>query len=338
MLGPGPHAAWDGRRRAGAGPVRRPAARRRRHAPRRQRAHRGQRLGRAAGARPGGPAPHHPGAAGRGLRRPAPARAAGARADHDLAAVPKRAMVGTFHRAGDSAAYSLAEAGRALAGPAARPALRGVEGRAGHRRAGGWGAPTSCCSTASRSSGSPRRWPRPRTGPTIFFMGRHEERKGLAVLLDALPLLPADVTLWVGGTGPQTEALQARHGATPASSGSAGSATTRWRPACGGRTCSAPRRCTASRSASCCSRPWRPGPWWWPRRSTATPTWPPTASTRCSRRPATPRRSAARSCVLGDRQLRERLVAAAESRAQEFSMVRLAEAYVDRYERLAATP
>ena len=32
-----------------------------------------------------------------------------------------------------------------------------------------------------------------------------------------------------------------------------------------------------------------------------------------------------------------RLVAAAEPRAQEFSMVRLAEAYVERYERLAVT-
>ena len=39
-----------------------------------------QRLGRPAGARPRRPAAHHPGPAGRGLRRPPPARAAGARA------------------------------------------------------------------------------------------------------------------------------------------------------------------------------------------------------------------------------------------------------------------
>jgi phosphatidylinositol alpha-mannosyltransferase len=41
--------------------------------------------------------------------------------------------------------------------------------------------------------------------------------------------------------------------------------------------------------------------------------------------------------VLGDGRLRDRLVTAAESRAQEFSMVRLAEAYTRHYERLAAT-
>jgi len=57
--------------------------------------------------------------------------------------------------------------------------------------------------------------PHPTTGPTILFVGRHEQRKGLAVLLDALRWLPADVTLWVGGTGPQTESLRARHGGDP---------------------------------------------------------------------------------------------------------------------------
>jgi phosphatidylinositol alpha-mannosyltransferase len=57
--------------------------------------------------------------------------------------------------------------------------------------------------------------PAPSTRPTIFFIGRHEERKGLAVLLDALRHLPRDVTVWVGGSGPQTEALRARHGGDP---------------------------------------------------------------------------------------------------------------------------
>jgi phosphatidylinositol alpha-mannosyltransferase len=39
--------------------------------------------------------------------------------------------------------------------------------------------------------------------------------------------------------------------------------------------------------------------------------------------------------VLDDAALRRDLVAAAEQRAQEFSMVRLAEAYIERYERVA---
>lgn len=45
-------------------------------------------------------------------------------------------------------------------------------------------------------------------GPTVFFLGRHEERKGLDILLAAMKLLPEDVTLWVAGTGPDTERLR----------------------------------------------------------------------------------------------------------------------------------
>jgi phosphatidylinositol alpha-mannosyltransferase len=54
--------------------------------------------------------------------------------------------------------------------------------------------------------------PWPTDGPTIFFIGRHEPRKGLAVLLEAMALLPGDVHLWVGGDGPETAELRARHG------------------------------------------------------------------------------------------------------------------------------
>jgi phosphatidyl-myo-inositol alpha-mannosyltransferase len=48
----------------------------------------------------------------------------------------------------------------------------------------------------------------PRSGPTIFFCGRHEERKGLDVLLAAMAQLPDDVRLWVAGTGPDTSRLR----------------------------------------------------------------------------------------------------------------------------------
>jgi phosphatidylinositol alpha-mannosyltransferase len=48
-----------------------------------------------------------------------------------------------------------------------------------------------------------------RTGhPTIGFIGRHEERKGLAVLLAAMRSLPPDVRLWIAGDGPDSLRLR----------------------------------------------------------------------------------------------------------------------------------
>ena len=49
--------------------------------------------------------------------------------------------------------------------------------------------------------------------PTVLFVGRHEERKGLGVLLDAVGLVDQDLRVWVAGSGPETEELQARHAA-----------------------------------------------------------------------------------------------------------------------------
>ena len=48
--------------------------------------------------------------------------------------------------------------------------------------------------------------------PAIFFLGRHEERKGLEVLLQALHLIDLDVSCWVAGDGPDTERLRLAHG------------------------------------------------------------------------------------------------------------------------------
>ena len=49
------------------------------------------------------------------------------------------------------------------------------------------------------------------TAPTVFFCGRHEERKGLAVLLDAFARLPGDARLWIASDGPDSPALRARY-------------------------------------------------------------------------------------------------------------------------------
>ncbi len=55
--------------------------------------------------------------------------------------------------------------------------------------------------------------PQPAEGPTIFFLGRHEERKGLDVLLAAMQRLPSDVRLWVAGTGPDSSRLREQYAA-----------------------------------------------------------------------------------------------------------------------------
>ena len=54
-------------------------------------------------------------------------------------------------------------------------------------------------------------WPKPEGRRVVLFVGRHEDRKGLSVLLDAVSSLPPDVVVWVVGEGPQTDELRARH-------------------------------------------------------------------------------------------------------------------------------
>lgn len=52
--------------------------------------------------------------------------------------------------------------------------------------------------------------PWPTDVPAILFIGRHEPRKGLGVLLDAFAGLERDAVLWVAGEGPETDALRRR--------------------------------------------------------------------------------------------------------------------------------
>ncbi len=54
--------------------------------------------------------------------------------------------------------------------------------------------------------------PWPTAGPTVLFCSRHEPRKGLATLLESAQFLPADVTIWVAGEGPETAQLLNRFG------------------------------------------------------------------------------------------------------------------------------
>lgn len=119
-------------------------------------------------------------------------------------------MVGTFHAAGVSAAYRFLGWGlqrlarrldhRCAVSPDARELAQ--------RYLGGTYQLLFNGVELDRFASGPVT---PTDRPTIFFLGRHEPRKGLDVLLEALRDLPADIRVWVGGEGPQTEELKARH-------------------------------------------------------------------------------------------------------------------------------
>lgn len=47
--------------------------------------------------------------------------------------------------------------------------------------------------------------------PTVLFLGRHEQRKGLNVLLDAFEKVERPAVLWVAGDGPSGEVQRRRH-------------------------------------------------------------------------------------------------------------------------------
>jgi phosphatidyl-myo-inositol alpha-mannosyltransferase len=47
--------------------------------------------------------------------------------------------------------------------------------------------------------------------PAVLFLGRHEQRKGLNVLLDAFEKIERPAVLWVAGDGPASEVQRRRH-------------------------------------------------------------------------------------------------------------------------------
>jgi phosphatidylinositol alpha-mannosyltransferase len=123
-------------------------------------------------------------------------------------------LVGTFHAAGNNASYQYLN-----------PAIRWLAGRLDVRvtvsaeaealaveQLGGTYERLFNGIEIDRFAGAE---PWEKQGPTIFFLGRHEPRKGLDVLLAALPSLPSDVHVWIGSDGPDTERLRLRHAGDP---------------------------------------------------------------------------------------------------------------------------
>lgn len=123
-------------------------------------------------------------------------------------------LVGTFHAAGGSAAYRWLGPGvRWLAGRLdARCAVSADAEEMARQALGGSYVRLFNGVEVDRFAKAD---PWPTEGPTVFFLGRHEPRKGLAVLLEALRDLPPSVHLWVGGDGPETDELRTRHAGDP---------------------------------------------------------------------------------------------------------------------------
>jgi phosphatidylinositol alpha-mannosyltransferase len=119
-------------------------------------------------------------------------------------------LIGTFHAAGGSAAYRYLNRG-----------VRWLASRLDHRCAvsadarqmahDALGGDYTLLFNGIEVDRFAKASPWPTDSPTIFFVGRHEPRKGLAVLLEAMRALPGDTRLWVAGDGPETAALQAAH-------------------------------------------------------------------------------------------------------------------------------
>jgi phosphatidylinositol alpha-mannosyltransferase len=118
-------------------------------------------------------------------------------------------LVGTFHAAGQSASYRWL--GPLVRWVASRLTIRcAVSEDAEAMASGALGGTYTLLFNGIEVDRFAKATPWPTDGPTILFLSRHEPRKGLAVLLNALGELPADVRLWVASDGPQTSELQQR--------------------------------------------------------------------------------------------------------------------------------
>ncbi|MGH9079417.1 MAG: glycosyltransferase family 4 protein [Acidimicrobiales bacterium] len=130
-------------------------------------------------------------------------------------------LVATFHRSGGSALYTVF---RPLARRLARRFdLRcAVSDAARSTASQALGGTYEVCFNGVELDSFRAVEPWPTEHPTLLFLGRHEERKGLGVLLDAFVRLRAgpiggDVpravrpVLWIAGHGPETATLRRRY-------------------------------------------------------------------------------------------------------------------------------
>lgn len=119
-------------------------------------------------------------------------------------------LVGTFHASGKIAVYRWARFG--VTRLAARLDLRtavspDAAGMARHHLGGSYEILANGIEIDRFAEAEPATT----DGPTVLFLGRHEPRKGLSVLLEAARRMPSDVRFWIGGHGPETEQLKAKY-------------------------------------------------------------------------------------------------------------------------------
>lgn len=119
-------------------------------------------------------------------------------------------LVGTFHRAGPSRSYELLAplVRRLAAGLDVRVA---VSAEARDTAASALGGSYEMLWNAVEVDRLAKATPWPTVAPTVLFLGRHEPRKGLSVLLEAWGQLGVDARLWIAGSGPETAVLRRRH-------------------------------------------------------------------------------------------------------------------------------
>jgi len=131
-------------------------------------------------------------------------------AAYGLLRAHRRPIVGTFHRGGGGPAYV---AGK----PIFRLLARGLDEAtavsdfAAATIAEATGIHPEVLFNGVEDAAIRAAVPHPTTAPTILFVGRHEERKGLGVLLEALKRIDLPIECWVLGHGPQTESLRRQH-------------------------------------------------------------------------------------------------------------------------------
>ncbi|HET6916968.1 MAG TPA: glycosyltransferase family 4 protein [Acidimicrobiales bacterium] len=116
-------------------------------------------------------------------------------------------IVGTFHRSGESGWYNALKP--LVVWRAKRLTVRvAVSTEARDTAAAATGGDYEVLWNGIDVSVYQREDAWPTKEPTVMFVGRHEPRKGLAVLIEAIRRLGPDVKLWIASEGPETARLR----------------------------------------------------------------------------------------------------------------------------------